>query len=77
MTWLIYRWRERALAVTADQVQEAAQKYLVEPASKGLTSEAVLGEITEPMLQSSKWEKFDFDLSIGDDVEETAEAVAT
>ena len=73
---LIYRWRERALAVTADQVQEAAQKYLVEPALKGLTSEAVLGEITEPILQSLKWEKFDFDLSIRDEAEEAAEAVA-
>lgn len=70
------RWRERGLAVTADQVQEAAQKYLVEPASKGLTSEAVLGEITETILKSSKWEKFDFDLSIGDEGEQAAEAVA-
>ena len=48
----------------------------MEPASKGLTSEAVLGEITEPILKSSKWEKFDFDLSIGDDAEQAAEAVA-
>ena len=76
MTWLIYRWRERGLAVTADQVQEAAQKYLVEPASQGLTSEAVLGEITEPILKSSKWEKFDFDLSIGDEAEQAAETAA-
>ena len=70
------RWRERGLAVTADQVQEAAQKYLVEPVAKGLTSEAVLGEITDSILKSSKWEKFDFDLSIGDEAEQVAEAVA-
>ena len=48
----------------------------MEPASKGLTSEAVLGEITETILKSSKWEKFDFDLSIGDEGEQAAEAVA-
>jgi hypothetical protein len=57
-------------------VQQAAQKYLVEPSAKGMTSEAVLGEINESILQSSIWEKFDFDLSIGDDEEEHSEAIA-
>jgi hypothetical protein len=62
--------------VTAADVQQAAQKYLVEPSAKGMTSEAVLGEINESILQSSTWEKFDFDLSIGDDEEEPSEAIA-
>jgi hypothetical protein len=55
------------LAVTATQVQEVAQKYLVEPMSRGLTSEAVLGGITETISKSPEWEKFDFDLSISDE----------
>lgn len=69
------RWRERALGVTAADVQHAAEKYLVKPSAKGLTSEAVLGEINETILKSSTWEKFDFDLSIGDEQEESAEAI--
>jgi hypothetical protein len=72
---LTIRWRERALGVTADKVQEAAQKYLVEPSAKGSTSEAVLGEINETIIKSPNWEKFDFDLSIGEDPEEVSEAV--
>jgi len=71
------RWRERALAVTPDQVQQAAQKYLVEPTAEGMTSEAVLGEINESILKSGTWEKFDFDLSIGDEGEETAQEAAS
>jgi len=63
------------LAVTAKQVYEVAQKYLVEPSAKGLTSEAVLGEITEAISQGSEWEKFDFDLSMDDEVEEVSAAV--
>ena len=63
------------MAVTAKQVYEVAQKYLVEPSAKGLTSEAVLGEITEAISQGSEWEKFDFDLSMDDEVEEVSAAV--
>lgn len=74
MAELTVRWRERALAVTADKVQEAAQKYLVEPSAKGLISAAVLGEINKTISKSSEWEKFDFDLSTGDEPEEVAEA---
>jgi hypothetical protein len=69
------RWREQALSVTAEQVRDAAQKYLVEPSSKGQTSEAVLGEINESILQSSSWEKFDFDLSFGEEGEVASEAM--
>ena len=61
--------------MTAADVQEAAQKYLVEPSSKGATSEAVLGEINEAILKSPTWEKFDFDLSIGEEEEESSEAI--
>ena len=61
--------------MTAKQVYEVAQKYLVEPSAKGLTSEAVLGEITEAISQGSEWEKFDFDLSMDDEVEEVSAAV--
>lgn len=70
-------WRERALAVTLDQVKDAAQKYLVEPSSKGLTSAAVLGEINEAILNDPTWEKFDFDLSLGEEAEQGVEAVAS
>jgi hypothetical protein len=66
------RWRERALNVTADQLHSAAQKYLIEPSKKGLTSEAVLGEVNEAILKSPNWEKFDFDLSINEEVETAA-----
>jgi len=58
--------------VTADQLHLAAQKYLIEPSSKGLTSEAVLGEINDTILKSPSWEKFDFDLSINEEVETAA-----
>jgi len=58
-------------------VREAAQKYLVEPSSKGLTSEAVLGEINESIVDSASWEKFDFNTTIaGAEGEEASEAVA-
>jgi hypothetical protein len=70
-------WRERALTVTLDQVKDAAQKYLVEPSSKGLTSAAVLGEINENILNDPTWEKFDFDLSLGEEAEPGVEAVAS
>jgi hypothetical protein len=70
-------WRERALAVTLDQVKDAAQKYLVEPSSKGLTSAAVLGEINENILTDPTWEKFDFDLSLGEEAEPGIEALAS
>lgn len=70
-------WRERALTVTLDQVKDAAQKYLVEPSSKGLTSAAVLGEINESILNDPTWEKFDFDLSLGEEAEPGVEAVAS
>jgi hypothetical protein len=70
-------WRERALAVTLDQVKDAAQKYLVEPSSKGLTSAAVLGEIDENILTDPTWEKFDFDLSLGEEAEPGIEALAS
>lgn len=72
------RWRERALSVTADQVREAAQKYLVEPSAKGLTSEAVLGEINQTIMESATWEKFDFNTTIAEAAagEEASEAVA-
>jgi hypothetical protein len=70
-------WRERALAVTLDQVRDAAQKHLVEPSSKGLTSAAVLGEINETILNDPTWEKFDFDLSLGEEAEPGIEAVAS
>ena len=62
------------MAVTAKQVHDAARRYLVEPLTKGLTSEAVLGEINKTIMESSEWEKFDFDLSIGDETEEASEA---
>ena len=74
MFWLIIRWREKALSVNADDLQHAAQKYLVEPTTKGLTSEAVLGQINESISRSSDWEKFDFDLSV--EFEPEAESVA-
>lgn len=61
--------------MTGNQVYEVAQRYLVEPSAKGLTSEAVLGEITEAISQSSEWEKFDFDLCMDDEVEEVSAAV--
>ena len=41
----------------------AAQRYLVKAISEGWTSQAVLGEINETILESPKWEKFDFGLS--------------
>ena len=69
-------WRERALAVTLDQLKDAAQRYLVEPAAKGLTSTAVLGEINETILNDPAWEKFDFDLSLGKESESGVDAVA-
>jgi len=62
------------LSVKADDLQEAARKYLVEPTAKGLTSEAVLGQINESISRSSEWEKFDFDLSI--EAEPEAESAA-
>ena len=49
------------LAVTNEQVQNVAQKYLVEPLAKGSTSEAVLGEITEEIQNDRNWERFDFE----------------
>ena len=61
--------------MTASQLHEAAQKYLVDPTKKGLTSEAVLGEINDTILESPNWEKFDFDLSIGEEPEALSEAV--
>lgn len=61
--------------MTADKVQEAAQTYLVESSAKGSTSEAVLGEINETIMKSPNWEKFDFDLSIGEEPEEASVAV--
>lgn len=51
-------------------MREVAQKYLVEPISRGQTSEAVLGGITETVSKSPDWEKFDFDLSILDEQEQ-------
>jgi len=69
-------WRQRALAVTLDQVKDAAQRYLVEPTAKGLTSAAVLGEINEAILNDPAWEKFDFDLSLGEESEHGVEVVA-
>jgi hypothetical protein len=69
------RWRECALSVTADQVREVAQKYLVEPSTKGLTSEAVLGEINQSIVESATWEKFDFNTTIAGE-EEASEAAA-
>ena len=68
-------WRERALGVTADKVQEAAQKYLGEASTKELTSAAVLGEINETISKSSEWEKFDFEES-QEYEDQTVEAVA-
>jgi hypothetical protein len=41
----------------------AAQRYLVKAITEGWTSQAVLGEINETILESPKWEKFDFGLS--------------
>jgi hypothetical protein len=70
-------WRERALGVTLNQVKEAAQKYLVEPTSNGLTSAAVLGEINESILSDPTWEKFDFDMSLGEETEPGVEAFAS
>ena len=69
-------WRQRALAVTLDQIKDTAQRYLVEPTAKGLTSAAVLGEINEIILNDPAWEKFDFDLSLGEEREPGIEAVA-
>jgi len=53
----------------------AAQKYLVEPVTKGLTSEAVLGQMNDHIAQSSDWEKFDFDLSIEEEPEAESAAI--
>jgi hypothetical protein len=64
------------LNVTAEQVGEASEKYLIEPSKKGLTSEAVLGEITESIERDPSWEKFDFDLSISEEGDATAAAVS-
>ena len=58
-----------------DKLHEAAQKYLVEPSAKGLTSQAVLGQINDTILKSPNWERFDFDLSIGEEPEAVSEAV--
>jgi hypothetical protein len=41
----------------------AAQRYLVKAISEGWTSQAVLGEINKTILESPKWEKFDFGMS--------------
>ena len=49
------------LAVTNEQVQTVAQKYLVEAMATNKTSEAVLGEITEEIQNHKEWEKFDFE----------------
>jgi hypothetical protein len=58
-------------------VREAAQKYLVEPSTKGLTSEAVLGEINQSIMESASWEKFDFNTTVaGEEGEEASEAAA-
>lgn len=59
-------------------MREAAQKYLVEPSAKGLTSEAVLGEINQTIMESATWEKFDFNTTIAEAAagEEASEAVA-
>jgi len=58
---LITRWRQLGLAVTNEQVQTVAQKYLVEAMATNKTSEAVLGEITEEIQNHKEWEKFDFE----------------
>ena len=70
------RWREQALDVKGEQLLEAAQKYLVEPTSKGLTSEAVLGQMNDNISQSAEWEKFDFDLSIEEEPEAESAAIS-
>jgi hypothetical protein len=74
---LIGSWRERALVVTLDQVKDAAEMYLAEPTSKGLTSTAVLGQINETIVNDPTWEKFDFDLSLGEEAEPGVEAMAS
>jgi hypothetical protein len=62
--------------VNAEQILDAAQKYLVEPVTKGLTSEAVLGQMNDHISRSSNWEKFDFDLSIDEEPEAESAAIS-
>ena len=64
------------MSVNADQLLNAAQKYLVDPTLKGHTSEAVLGQMSDHISQSPEWEKFDFDLSIEEEPETEPAAIA-
>jgi hypothetical protein len=63
--------------VTAEQVKEAAKAYLVKAVRTNLTSQAVLGEINETVLKNPEWEKFDFDMSLGEEQEQASQEAST
>jgi len=55
------------LDVTPGEVKDAAERYLVNAVRNNLTSQAVLGEINDTILKSPEWEKFNFDMSVGEE----------
>lgn len=59
--------------MTAEQVKEVAKTYLVDAVRNNLTSQAVLGEINETILKNPEWEKFDFDMSLGEEQEQASQ----
>lgn len=53
--------------MTPAEVKDAAERYLVNAVRNKLTSQAVLGEINDTILKSPEWEKFNFDMSVGEE----------